>query len=71
MPVLTGLDVQAALNRSAPRLPVIFVTAHDEPDLRTQALAAGAVGFFTKPVDEAALLRVLADLRPAPASPPA
>jgi FixJ family two-component response regulator len=67
MPVLTGLDVQAALNRAAPRLPVIFITAHDDPGLEAQARAAGASGFFTKPLDQAAFISALEAFRPASA----
>lgn len=55
--------MQTALNRSAAWLPVVFITAHDDPALRTQALLAGAAGFFSKPVDESALLSSLAAFR--------
>ena len=32
-------------------IPVVFVTAHDDPAERERGLAAGAQGFISKPVD--------------------
>jgi len=42
------------------RLPVIFVTASDDPKTREMAREIGAVGFFHKPVDGPALLDAIA-----------
>jgi FixJ family two-component response regulator len=47
MPGLTGLDVQQRLAHTG--LPVIFITAHDQPGLREKVLAAGAVALLRKP----------------------
>jgi FixJ family two-component response regulator len=41
------------------RVPIIFVSAHDETEMRAQALAAGAVAFLSKPVEEKALLEAV------------
>ncbi len=38
---------ETALNR---RTPVVFVTSHDDPEARSQAVAAGGCGFIPKPV---------------------
>ena len=59
MPGLTGLDVQ---ERLAGALPVIFVTAYDEPRARQQALAAGAAAFLRKPFDDARLVETLREV---------
>jgi FixJ family two-component response regulator len=59
MPGLGGLGLQAALQRRQPRIPVIFITASPEAHFRRQAEAAGAVGYFGKPVEADALLRCL------------
>lgn len=48
---MNGLALQAELNRSAPRLPVIFVTSFPDADAREWALAEGAVAYLGKPVD--------------------
>jgi len=59
MPGLTGLDLQQRLIDDGKRLPVIFITAFFSESLRTQALAAGAVGFLGKPYGEASLIECL------------
>ena len=59
MPVLNGLEVQAALSRTPFHLPVIFLTSHDDPKTEAKARAGGAVGFFATPVDEAAFFEAI------------
>ena len=59
MPGLNGLDVQEQLARSGSRLPVIFITAHDEAGLRERALAAGAVAFLRKPFNDELFIKSL------------
>ncbi|HWS26876.1 MAG TPA: response regulator [Xanthomonadales bacterium] len=56
MPEMSGPEVQAALNQCGITLPVIAVSAHDDPESRTRAHAAGAKLFLRKPVDDQALL---------------
>ena len=57
MPGMSGLDLQARLNAEQIRIPVIFITAHGDERIRTQALKAGAVAFLAKPFDDEVLLR--------------
>lgn len=56
MPGMSGLELQARLNREGQRIPIIFITAHGEEDMRLQALRAGAVEFMAKPFDDEVLL---------------
>lgn len=49
MPGISGLDVQRRVNFAAPRIPIIFVTAHDDKMNRKLATDAGAADFFHKP----------------------
>lgn len=56
LPGISGLDLQSKLNRENCVMPIIFITAHGDEDLRMRALRAGAVEFLTKPVDGQALL---------------
>lgn len=56
MPGMSGLELQAKLNEAHQRIPIIFITAHGDENLRLQALRAGAVEFLTKPFDDDALL---------------
>lgn len=48
---LSGLELQARLLAAGHRIPIIFLTAFPEDKSRERALAAGAVGFLTKPFD--------------------
>ncbi len=52
----SGLDMKDRLNQSRHTHPLIFLTAEDADEIRAAARAAGAVGFFRKPVDTQALL---------------
>ena len=51
MPGMSGLDLQSELHARQQRIPIIFITAFPEERIRKRAEAAGAVGFFSKPVD--------------------
>lgn len=59
LPGISGLDLQARLNKENCLMPIIFITAHGDEDMRMKALRAGAVEFLTKPVDGQALLRLV------------
>jgi FixJ family two-component response regulator len=59
MPGLSGLDLQARLNAARFRIPIIFITAHGDEGMRTQALRAGAVEFLAKPFDDEVLLETV------------
>jgi FixJ family two-component response regulator len=56
MPGMSGLELQAKLNSSHHRIPIIFITAHGDEKMRMQALRAGAVEFLTKPFDDEILI---------------
>ena len=56
MPGMSGLDLQARLNAQQIRMPIIFITAHGDAQMRMQALRSGAVEFLAKPFDDDVLL---------------
>ena len=56
LPGVSGLQLQAELNRRPVKLPVIVVSARDEADTRDVARRQGAHYFFRKPVDAQALI---------------
>ena len=56
MPGMTGLDLQRHIAASGWRVPIVFITSHADDDARTRALAAGAVGFLSKPFREQEIL---------------
>jgi FixJ family two-component response regulator len=45
---MSGLELRHRLAADEDLTPVIFITAHDEPEVRAQAEAAGCAGFFRK-----------------------
>ncbi|HEY6765282.1 MAG TPA: response regulator [Candidatus Sulfotelmatobacter sp.] len=57
MPGMNGLQLQSHLAAAGYRIPIIFITAHPDEQIRAQALEAGAVAFLTKPFGEEALLK--------------
>jgi FixJ family two-component response regulator len=57
MPGTNGLEVQRRLAGSG--IPVIIITAHDDVGVRTQALAAGAVGYLRKPFNDSILIKTV------------
>ena len=56
MPGMSGLDLQAKLNADHCPIPIIFITAHGDEEMRLQAMRAGAVKFLAKPFDGSILL---------------
>lgn len=55
MPGMSGLELQTAIGGTPLALPVVFITGHGDEDVRTQALASGAIDVLFKPLDEATL----------------
>jgi FixJ family two-component response regulator len=45
---MSGLELSRRLAAVRDATPFIFITAHDEPELRSQAAASGCAGFFRK-----------------------
>ncbi|AKU98711.1 Formate hydrogenlyase transcriptional activator [Labilithrix luteola] len=56
MPELSGLALQKKLASDEIDVSIIFVTGHGNIPMSVQAIKAGAVDFFTKPLDADALL---------------
>jgi FixJ family two-component response regulator len=56
MPGMSGLELQARLKLEGARIPMIFITAHSDAKLKTEAMNAGAVDFLFKPFDDEVLL---------------
>ncbi len=59
MPGMSGLELQSKLIALGQDIPIIFITAFAEERRRKQAEAAGAVGFFSKPVDSRMIIGCL------------
>ena len=59
LPGTSGLDLQRQLLAAKRELPMIFISAHDDPVARRQALTAGALAFLRKPFSEKALIEAV------------
>jgi FixJ family two-component response regulator len=59
MPGLNGLELQELLRSQGYRMPIILITAYPNENHRIRALNGGAVGFLSKPFDEASLIDCL------------
>jgi FixJ family two-component response regulator len=57
MPVMGGVELQAALRDQGCTVPFIFITAFPEGGVRTQAMNGGATSFLTKPFDAPTLIK--------------
>ena len=45
---MSGLELSHALAAVRDATPVVFITAHDDPEVRAEAEASGCVGYFRK-----------------------
>jgi tungstate transport system substrate-binding protein len=59
MPGLSGLELQETLQSQGYQTPLILITGYPNKKNRTRALDKGAVGFLSKPFDEASLIECL------------
>ena len=51
MPEMSGLELQKRLIDSGSKMPIIFMSAHEDPLSTKQALRAGAVAYLQKPFE--------------------
>ena len=59
MPGMTGLDLQQELTRRGRKVPIIFITAQKDINIREQAFRQGAAQVLYKPFSATALLEAL------------
>jgi FixJ family two-component response regulator len=57
LPGMNGLQLQSELAIADRGIPVIFITAYDNKDSRSQGMQAGAVAFLGKPFSDEELLQ--------------
>ena len=56
MPGLSGIELQSELHDRNSLIPIIFVTAHTEDQVRDKAIQQGATAFLDKPFNDEVLL---------------
>ena len=59
MPGMSGLELQDRLVASGSAIPIVFMTAHADTNMRARAFASGAVQVLEKPFAEDALLEAI------------
>jgi FixJ family two-component response regulator len=65
MPGMSGLQVLRKLKATGLLLPIVVITAHDEPETREQCLSTGARAYLRKPLEDRLLLNAIsAAMRP-------
>src|SRR5258706_3663813 len=52
LPNMSGSEVATRLRKMLPDAPIVIVSADTSTGARERALAAGAVGFISKPIDD-------------------
>jgi FixJ family two-component response regulator len=53
---MSGVELQERLVAAGSKVPVVFMTGHDDPRARERARRAGAVGYLRKPFDDESLI---------------
>ena len=56
LPGMSGLELQARLEAECRLIPIVFISAHGDDEMRLRAMRAGAVEFLAKPFDRKVLL---------------
>jgi FixJ family two-component response regulator len=64
VPGISGLELQKRLQATGETLPIIFLTAFEDPRARSEAFGHGAVAFLQKPVEETVLFEAIRKAEP-------
>jgi FixJ family two-component response regulator len=59
LPGMNGFDLVRQLAAEHKGLPIVFMSAHDEPMIRSRALEVRTTGFLSKPMNEESLLEAV------------
>ena len=59
LPGLSGLELQERLKAEGRTVPLVFITAYGDKEMRDRALHAGALAFLEKPFAEQMLLEAV------------
>jgi len=62
LPRMSGLELQRHLASSGARVPIVFITAHDQAEAEAAAIQLGAAAFLSKPLCRGVLLQCVLGL---------
>ncbi len=62
MPVMNGLEAARILNRTAPQIPLILCTLHEDPILKSQASGVGIKAIVSKAENMQVLVQTIRSL---------
>jgi FixJ family two-component response regulator len=63
MPEMNGLELLEHLRRRGIHVPTIIISAHSDQGARQRCMSAGALAFFSKPLQDKELLAAIAAAR--------
>jgi FixJ family two-component response regulator len=66
LPKMSGLDMQRHLASVGVRVPIIFITAHDQEEAQSAAIQLGAAAFLSKPLCRGVLLQCVLGILDSP-----
>ena len=59
LPRMSGIELQHLIREMRNAVPIIFLTAHGDAQIRDLVMSAGALGYLTKPVHRSLLLQMV------------
>ena len=59
LPKMNGFDLERQLANEHCRVPIVFMSAHDESEMKRRALQVGVVRFLRKPIHDESLLEAV------------
>src|SRR5271167_3270866 len=62
MPLMNGLDAGRLLKEKSPRIRLIYLTIHKDPDLAAEAMRVGASGYLLKTCAASELLHAIREV---------
>lgn len=64
MPEMGGEELASSIRYFGSSIPIICITAHEEPDFTAKAIQAGINGILYKPIDKNKILNILHEYLP-------
>ena len=56
---MSGIELQHLIREMSDPVPIIFLTAHGDAEIRDLVMNAGALGYLTKPVRRGLILQMV------------